>query len=309
MTTIRDWIDTAISELSIAKSEGRLDEHCYPRREAEILLSNVLGKNSAYLRAFDEVLVREEQLEIVNQFLSRRVLGEPIAYIIGEKEFWSIPFKVSSATLIPRPDTEILVETALNKLEDGKFNILDLGTGTGAIAIALAVEKKQWNITGVDVNPDAVALANENKNRLKDLIHHPERVSFITSNWFSAFDPLAQNSAELDNKNYVINNLKFDMIVSNPPYIDENDVHLQQGDVRHEPSLALIARDNGFADINHIIEQSTFFLHQGGWLIIEHGWQQATEVQNIMNQYGFTKIESVRDLNGQMRVTLGSYCL
>ena len=227
--------------------------------------------------------------------LDRRLKGEPIAYILGEKEFWSLPLNVSEGTLIPRPDTEILVEKALQialeKLEENPphFRILDLGTGTGAIALALASElslicqKKaiQLDVIGVDLMPEVVKLAQSNaeKNQLD--------VQFLQSRWFEHVEG------------------QFDIIVSNPPYIDETDEHLSQGDVRFEPRSALVAGENGLADLRHIIEQSPRYLKDSGYLLLEHGWKQGEEVRSIFWQNHWQGVATIRDYGDNERVTLG----
>ena len=227
--------------------------------------------------------------------LDRRLKGEPIAYILGEKEFWSLPLNVSEGTLIPRPDTEILVEKALQialeKLEENPphFRILDLGTGTGAIALALASElspicqKKhiQLDVIGVDLMPEVVKLAQSNaeKNQLK--------VQFLQSRWFENVEG------------------QFDIIVSNPPYIDEADEHLFQGDVRFEPRSALVAGENGLADLRHLIEHAPGHLKDNGYLLLEHGWKQGEEVRSIFWQNHWQGVATIRDYGDNERVTLG----
>ena len=227
--------------------------------------------------------------------LDRRLKGEPIAYILGEKEFWSLPLNVSEGTLIPRPDTEILVEKALQialeKLKENPphFRILDLGTGTGAIALALASElspicqKKniQLDVIGVDLMPEVVKLAQSNaeKNQLK--------VQFLQSRWFENVEG------------------QFDIIVSNPPYIDETDEHLSQGDVRFEPRSALVAGENGLADLRHLINNAPVHLKDNGYLLLEHGWKQGEEVRSIFWQNHWQGVATIRDYGDNERVTLG----
>ena len=227
--------------------------------------------------------------------LDRRLSCEPIAYILGEKEFWSLPLNVSKGTLIPRPDTEILVEKALQialeKLQKNPphLRILDLGTGTGAIALALASElssicqKRQISleIIGVDLMPDVVALAQFNAERNK------LNVKFLQSRWFENITG------------------KFDLIVSNPPYIDAQDEHLRQGDVRFEPLSALVANDTGYADLRHIIELAPSYLNSNGVLLLEHGWQQGEKVRSIFQENHWEMVETVRDYGDNERVTLG----
>ena len=268
------WLRAAASELSTSES---------PRRDAEILLEHVTGKARTYLLAFGETLLTPEQEAQLAALLARRKTGEPVAHLTGEREFWSLPLSVSAATLIPRPDTECLVEQALARLPDGPCRILDLGTGTGAIALALASERPDCQVTAVDVMPDAVALAQRNLARLGF-----SNVQINQSSWFSA---LAQHA--------------FEMIVSNPPYIDEHDPHLSQGDVRFEPLTALVAANDGLADIEHIITTAREYLVPGGWLLLEHGWTQGAAVRALFSAAGYSSVETCRDYGGNERLTLG----
>ncbi|MFX4312046.1 peptide chain release factor N(5)-glutamine methyltransferase, partial [Enterobacter sp. 63] len=217
--------------------------------------------------------------------LARRKTGEPVAHLVGEREFWSLPLYVSAATLIPRPDTECLVEQALARLPATRCCILDLGTGTGAIAMALASERPDCDVTAVDVMPDAVALAQRNQQRLG-----LSNVTVLQSSWFSA-----------------LANRTFAMIVSNPPYIDEHDPHLAQGDVRFEPLTALVAANEGLADLDHIVSTSRQHLLPGGWLLVEHGWTQGEAVRALFTAAGYTAVETCRDYGGNDRLTLGQW--
>ncbi|WP_421532953.1 peptide chain release factor N(5)-glutamine methyltransferase [Lelliottia amnigena] len=268
------WLRVAIGELSESES---------PRRDAEILLEHVTGKARTFILAFGETVLTANQQAQLSALLSRRKAGEPVAHLTGEREFWSLPLYVSAATLIPRPDTECLVEHALARLPATACRILDLGTGTGAIALALASERPDCQITAVDVMPDAVALALRNAARLGF-----NNVKIQQSSWFDAL--VGQ---------------QFDMIVSNPPYIDECDPHLSQGDVRFEPLTALVAADEGLADIAHIVTVSRQYLTAGGWLLIEHGWTQAEAVRALFTQAGYERVETCQDYGGNDRLTLG----
>ena len=219
--------------------------------------------------------------------LERRTKGEPMAYILGEKEFWSLPLKVSSDTLIPRPDTERLVEVALDwankRLENQEsLQILDLGTGTGAIALALASELKQKaQVLGVDFKPEVVVLAESNRQTLQI-----ENARFQQSDWFST-----------------LVNQQFDLIVSNPPYIDAEDENLQIGDVRFEPLTALVADNHGLSDLQKIIENAPLYLKPNGALFLEHGWQQALDVQHIFHQNQWQAVETFKDYANLDRIT------
>ena len=272
--TFQQWLAQAIARLSASES---------PRRDAEILLGHVTGRARTWLLAFGETVLTLEQQAQLETLLSRRQRGEPVAHLVGEREFWSLPLYVSAATLIPRPDTECLVEQALARLPAAPARILDLGTGTGAIALALASERPDCQVTAVDVMPDAVALAQRNLERLA-----LPNVTVLHSSWFTA---LADR--------------QFEMIVSNPPYIDEADPHLAEGDVRFEPLSALVAADQGLADLSHIITQSRHHLVSGGWLLLEHGWTQGEAVRTLFLQAGFDQVETCRDYGGNERLTAG----
>ena len=287
--TYEQWSKSALDLLSkvMPKEDAKID--------INVMLSHITGKNKAQIFAFPDSELNEYELKKLSDFLIRRVKGEPIAYILGEKEFWSLPLNVSEGTLIPRPDTEILVEKAsqiaLEKLEENPphFRILDLGTGTGAIALALASElspicqKKhiQLDVIGVDLMPEVVKLAQSNaeKNQLK--------VQFLQSRWFEHVEG------------------QFDIIVSNPPYIDETDEHLSQGDVRFEPRSALVAGENGLADLRHLIECAPVYLKDNGYLLLEHGWKQGEEVRSIFWQNHWQGVATIRDYGDNERVTLG----
>ena len=234
-------------------------------------------------------LLTTEQTKQFHELLSRRKNGEPIAHIIGQREFWSLSFDVNNSTLIPRPDTELLVETVLELFSGDKSETLryclDLGTGTGVIALALANEKKSWNILGVDQSPAAIELAEKNRQKFQ-----LENVELKISNWFSNID-----------------NQQFDVIVSNPPYIDPQDPHLFQGDLRFEPLTALIADEKGLADIKHIIHHAKKYLISPGWLVLEHGYDQAEAAQNLLIENGYSNIQTRKDYGENDRVTFAQY--
>ncbi len=270
----QQWLRAAISQLHSSES---------PRRDAEILLGFVTGKTRTFILAFGETPLTAQQQQQLDSLLARRAGGEPVAHLVGEREFWSLPLFVSPATLIPRPDTECLVEQALSLLPATPCRILDLGTGTGAIALALASERPDCHITAVDVVADAVALAQRNARHLA-----MTNIDIMQSHWFSALD-----------------GQQFAMIVSNPPYIDEQDPHLAQGDVRFEPLSALVAADHGLADLQTIIGDARNFLLPGGWLLLEHGWQQGAAVRALFSRYGWQEVETCRDYGGNERLTLG----
>jgi len=265
--------------LAVSSDSAKLD--------VEILLSLVLKKARSYLLTWPERKLSDEQLFDFIQVLSRRLQGEPIAYITGIKEFWSLPFAVSKATLIPRPDTETLVELVLDLYRDDKFiTCLDLGTGTGAIALALASEKATWKIDATDFNIEAVNLAECNAKNL-NLSH----VHIYQSDWFEE----------------ISKNKKFDIIVSNPPYIDGDDINLSQGDVRFEPKSALVATEQGLADIKHIADKARCFLTSDGKLFFEHGFEQGHAVRTILSEFGYRNAQTKQDLNGHERISWGVY--
>ncbi|OWL90745.1 peptide chain release factor N(5)-glutamine methyltransferase [Halopseudomonas aestusnigri] len=255
------------------------------RLDAELLLCHAIGKPRTYLRTWPERRPDAEQLRRFEQLLSQRRSGVPIAYLLGEQGFWSLQLEVSNRTLIPRPDTERLVEVALELGPQGHAEVLDLGTGTGAIALALAVERPDWQVTGVDRVAEAVALARRNAERLQI-----GNACFEQSDWFTA---LAGRC--------------FDLIVSNPPYIAADDPHLQQGDVRFEPDSALVSGADGLDDIRTLVQLAPAHLQATGWLLFEHGWQQADAVAQLLRDRGFEQVQSWRDLGGQQRVTGGQW--
>jgi release factor glutamine methyltransferase len=264
---------------------ARLTQSDSARRDAEILLGFVTGRARTFLMAFGETLLTQQQQEQLERLLARRERGEPVAYLIGEREFWSLPLSVSPATLIPRPDTECLVELALERLPSSSCNILDLGTGTGAIALALASERQDCRVTGVDLQPEAVALAQHNAQKLAI-----GNAQFLQGSWFA---PLAGQT--------------FALIASNPPYIDAADPHLAQGDVRFEPSSALVAQQHGLADLSAIVQQAPQYLQPQGWLLLEHGWQQGESVRALLQAAGFISIATRRDYGDNDRVTFGQW--
>ncbi|MBJ7220828.1 MULTISPECIES: peptide chain release factor N(5)-glutamine methyltransferase [unclassified Brenneria] len=270
------WLLLAAERLSAGES---------PKRDAEVLLSFVTGKGRTFLLAFGETVLTDTQQQRLDALLTRRINGEPIAYLTGEREFWSLSLAVSPATLIPRPDTECLVEQALQRLPPAPSSILDLGTGTGAIALAIASERPDCQVIGVDVQPEAVALASRNASRLGIA-----NAGFLVSDWFSALSPE-----------------RFALIVSNPPYIDADDAHLSRGDVRFEPDSALVAAENGLADLRFIIENAVGHIQPQGWLLLEHGWRQGAAVRQLLQARGFQRIETCQDYGGNDRVSLGQW--
>ena len=271
------WLKQAALRLSASES---------PRRDAEILLGFVTGKARTFILAFGETALSDDECQTLDALLARRERGEPIAHLIGTREFWSLPLFVSPATLIPRPDTECLVEQALARLPPAPCRLLDLGTGTGAIALALASERPDCHVTALELMPDAVALARRNAEHL-----NLTNVTIAQSDWFSALSRDA----------------RFTLIVSNPPYIDGDDPHLTQGDVRFEPRSALVAPSQGLADLHTLIHEARHFLEPQGWLLLEHGWRQGDAVRELFSEAGYDAVQTCRDYGGNERLTLGQF--
>jgi release factor glutamine methyltransferase len=260
-----------------------------PRLDTELLLCHVLGKPTSYLMTWPEKQLLPSQQQQFQTLMARRLKGEPIAYILGTQAFWTLDLEVSPDTLIPRADTEVLVETALSlstnaPLSERSLRVADLGTGTGAVALALASERPAWEVWGCDRIAAAVALAQRNQKRL-DL----PQVNFVQGSWLEPLSGL------------------FDMIVSNPPYIDSMDEHLDQGDVRFEPRSALVADAEGLSDIQHIIGAATDYLVTDGWLLFEHGYQQGAAVRQLFTENGYQQVNTYQDYAGNDRVTLGCW--
>ncbi|MDP1659422.1 MAG: peptide chain release factor N(5)-glutamine methyltransferase [Methylotenera sp.] len=262
--------------LEISNHEAKL--------EVQLLLQQVLKVNRAWLIAHKNDALQLNNHEMFEALLNRRLSGEPMAYILGCREFYGLELMVTPDTLIPRPDTETLVEAALAKIpQSDHLKVLDLGTGTGAIALAIAKHRPQASVTAVDASSAALEITKKNAHHL-----NMTNVLFVLGNWF-------------DN----ITNEKFDVIVSNPPYIEQNDAHLTQGDLRFEPLSALASGIDGLDDIRHIINHCLIYLKPQGWLMLEHGYNQAEQVANLMADTGLTNIEAIRDLGGNDRVTIG----
>lgn len=279
ITQALSWAKEQLSSHSVS-DDGLHDSAAI---DSKVLLAASLQREVVYLHTWPEKVLDTQQIKTFQDYIKQRSLGHPVAHIIGYRDFWSLRLKVSPATLIPRPETELLIEIVLSLNLTECANVLDLGTGTGAIALALASEKSDWTITGLDKSPEAVALAKDNAN-----MHKLGRVYFVQSDWFST-----------------VKNQQFELIVTNPPYIEDNNQYLQQGDVRFEPSSALTSGADGLDDIRLIVAQSRHYLVDKGWLVIEHGYQQSSQVQDILRSHSFNQIRSELDLNGLPRVTLG----
>jgi release factor glutamine methyltransferase len=254
------------------------------RLDAELLLAAALGKPRSFLHTWPERIVSSEAALMFADYLQRRRAGEPVAYILGHQGFWKLDLEVAPHTLIPRPETEMLVEAALELVPVFvPAEVLDLGTGTGAIALALANDRPGWKATAVDRVPEAVELAERNRQRL-----HLDNAEVLSSHWFSALE-----------------GRRFDLIISNPPYIADADPHLVEGDVRFEPSSALVAGSDGMDDLRTIISQAPNHLKEGGWLLLEHGYDQGAAVRDLLTQHGFERVQTRRDLGEHERISFG----
>lgn len=255
-----------------------------PQLEASLLLADALGQSRTYLFAHPELPLAQGVVAHFEARLARRCQGEPVAYIRGCQAFWSLELLVSPATLIPRPETELLVEIALTELPAGQdLRVVDLGTGCGAIALALAKERPGWRIAAVDASPEALALARLNRDRL-----HLTQVDLYLGGWLSPFP-----------------DIRFEAILSNPPYVASTDPHLERGDLRFEPQVALTPGPTGLEAIERIIAQAPAHLTQGGWLWLEHGWEQGPAVRALLEASGLAEVHTWRDFSGQDRVSGG----
>lgn len=269
---------------ALSWGQQRLTQSDSAALDCRVLLCYVLEKPDSYLYTWPDKTLTEQQWQAYQALLAERGKGVPVAHLTGEREFWSLPLSVNSSTLIPRPDTEVLVEQAL-QLATAGCHILDLGTGTGAIALALASELPQASVIGIDKQAEAVALAQHNQTKCAIA-----NAQFLQSDWFAA-----------------VGERKFDIIVSNPPYIDAQDPHLDQGDVRFEPLSALVAPEQGLADIRHISEQARQYFNGQGYLLFEHGYQQAEAVQQVLTELGYQACRTIQDYAGNDRVTIAKW--
>ena len=270
---VQELIQQAVNQL-VSSESARLD--------AQLLLADVLGKDRTWLFTWPDAEVSEPDIRRFNEYLGRRIQGEPVAYILGKREFWGLQLQCNASTLIPRPETELLVELALQLSLPENPSVLDVGTGTGAIALALASERSHWQIQAVDFSAQAVELAISNK-RQADI----GNVHIYQSDWFEKVKG------------------RFDLIVSNPPYIDPASHYPHQGDLRFEPRTALISRNEGMQDIAHITARVGDYLQADGWLLLEHGFDQQARVQACLKQTGFQNVRTRNDLAGLPRATLG----
>lgn len=277
-----------------------------PQLDAQLLLAHLLDKPRSWLYAHDRDRIPATIQQAFLHLVHRRAQGEPVAYLIGEQDFYGLRFKVTPDVLIPRPETELLVDLSLKLAENSLFSrqkpnvhagektgfenfggtpvrAVDLGTGSGAIAIALKVQRPAWHLAACDLSPAALAVATENAHR------HGVKIDLRQGCWLNPF------SEE-----------RFHLIVSNPPYIDPEDPHLS-GSIRFEPHKALVADNRGLADLAAIIQQAPEHLYPGGWLLLEHGFDQQSAVQTLLRQRGFDKVATYHDLAGQPRVSIGQW--
>jgi release factor glutamine methyltransferase len=248
--------------------------------EIELMLCRVLAKERVFLRTWPQTLLTDAQLSQLNNYLKQRQQGVPLAYILGERAFWTLNLTVTPEVLIPRPDTECVVEKVLALGQAKQWRVADLGTGSGAIALSLAIEKPTWQLVATDIHAPSLAVAQANACK-----HQINNVEFALGSWFEPLTGL------------------FDCIVSNPPYIVENDPHLSQ--LTHEPLRALVAPQQGLADLAYLVRLSSDFLKNQGWLVLEHGFDQSQAVQALLIQAGFCQVTTGQDYGGNDRYTVG----
>ena len=270
-------------DAALRDARSQLSDSPSAALDAALLLCHVLGKPRSYLFTWPERELSTAQQADFTSLLGRRVAGEPVAHLIGEREFFGHLFRVTADTLIPRPDTETLVEKALSLDVPAEARVVDLGTGTGAIGVSLTLARPDWHVTLVDLSEAALQVAADNAHRLG------AAVTCLQGSWLS---PCPR---------------PFDLIVSNPPYIEESDHHLDEGDVRFEPRSALVAPNNGLADLAAITQQAAGKLVAGGWLLLEHGFEQGEAVRTLLTQAGFVQVGTAQDLGGNDRVSFGQH--
>lgn len=285
--TVKSWLFDAKERLLESQKANNLNT-INVRLDAEILLLKALNKSRNFIYTDSDYILAKEELENIESLLSRRLKGEPIAYITGNKEFWSLDFKVTPDVLIPRPETELIIEKVLEKLpKDKNLNIADIGTGSGVIAVSLAKERPNWTIHAVDLSDEALKIAKENAKK-----HNIKNIVFYHADLFSGFNNI---------------NLKFDAIVSNPPYIDINDEYItdvNKEELKYEPLMALVAENNGMAIIEKLILDSSNYLAENGFLIFEHGYKQKNDIESFAYTQKIINIEFIKDFNQLDRVVI-----
>ncbi|MFT5549873.1 MAG: release factor glutamine methyltransferase [Candidatus Azotimanducaceae bacterium] len=273
LNTVLDW---ARQKIGSSSDSAALD--------AELLLAHCIGKSRSYLYTWPEQALSDEHWETYQSLIAQRLIPTPVAYLLGEREFFSLDFKTTPAALIPRSDTELLVEAALKLCPNhSNFSILELGTGTGAIAITLKLHRPSYTVIATDISPQCLELAKQNATR------HEVDINWRLSDWFNAVE-----TSE-----------RYDMIVSNPPYIAQNDVYLTRGDLPAEPLLALSSGPTGLESLQHIITSALDYLKPGGHLLLEHGYDQEFAVANLLKSGGFTNISCQYDINNLPRLSIG----
>jgi release factor glutamine methyltransferase len=278
-------MDTTFAD-ALRTATARLTDSDSPQLDAELLLAHTLGRERSHLRAYPEAVLDASQAHRYAELVEARRRGEPIAYLTGEREFWSLRLMVTPATLIPRPETELLVEQALGLIPAAlEWQILDLGTGSGAIALAIAKERPRCRVTAVDISPEALAVARANAVAL-----HIANAEFLQGDWFSA-----------------VPGKRFHVIVSNPPYVGASDPHLAQGDLRFEPKQALSSGNDGLDDIRRIVADAPRHLQAAGSLLLEHGHGQGAAVRGLLQAASFMDPRSIRDLAGHERISLARH--
>lgn len=275
--SVATWLQWAVQQLAGGDS---------PRADAEVLLAAAWGKSRAWLLAWGGQPVPVAVATTFRHWVLERQRGMPVAYLLGRRSFWTLELQVTPATLIPRPETELLVETALPLLP-AAARVLDLGTGSGALALSLAKERPDSQVVASDISPAALAVAQANARR-----HDITNVQFVQADWFAGLPPQ-----------------RFDVIVTNPPYVAAGDAHLQQGDVRFEPRMALVAGHDGLAAIRQIVSQAAAWLVPGGWLLLEHGYDQGEAVTTLLRTHGFHAVRCLHDCAGNARVGIGCQSL
>lgn len=282
--TYQSLVDTAKQTLYSSSDTPRID--------AEVLIGHVVKQSLSWLISRGDQPASADHIEHFERLVTQRKQGQPIAYLIGERDFWTLTLSVDENVLIPRPDTETLVDAALDclnaksKTSNQALSILDLGTGSGAIALALGKELPNAKVIAIDYHLNALNVAKRNA-----LTNNINNVKFIQSHWFDEVDSTQ----------------RFDLIASNPPYIEEDDPHLIEGDLRFEPSTALVSADRGLSDLNQIIKRAPDFLQEQGYLIVEHGYNQDREVADLFTRHGFSDIKLHRDLSNLPRCTIGQF--
>lgn len=279
-----EFAATAAAPMRIAEAlvQGRtlLATSSSPALDCQLLLGKITRQSRAWLLAHDDQYLQPSQQEQLATLLARRAAGEPMAYLLGTQGFWDMDLEVNPATLIPRPETELLIELLQTLPAEAPLKVIDLGTGSGAIAIAASRERPHWDQYASDTSAAALSVARRNAQRWS-----PTAIRFIQTDWLRPFSPAS-----------------FDVIVANPPYINPQDHHLAA--LQFEPTAALVAAADGYADLASIIDQAKTRLRPGGWLLLEHGYQQQTPLQILLSKQGFTQIQTFADLNHQPRAIM-----